>query len=55
MRKEDRKLALSHDVLMNIEKPARYIGGELNSVMKSKDAISLRFCMCFTDIYEIGM
>lgn len=55
MRKEDRKLALSHDVLMNIEKPARYIGGELNSVMKSKDEISLRFCMCFPDIYEIGM
>lgn len=55
MDKKNRKLALSRDVLMSIEKPARYIGGELNSIMKTKAEISLRFCMCFPDIYEIGM
>lgn len=55
MHKKDRKLALSRDILMSIEKPARYIGGELNSVNKSKADISLRFVMCFPDIYEIGM
>lgn len=55
MKKEDRVLALDHDVLMSIEKPARYIGGELNSVNKTKSDIRLRFCMCFPDIYEIGM
>ena len=55
MKKEDRKLALSHEILMSVEKPIRYVGGELNSVYKSKDEISLRFVMCFPDIYEIGM
>lgn len=51
----NRTLALSNDVLMQIEKPARYIGGELNSVMKAKEDVRLRFVMCFPDIYEIGM
>ena len=51
----ERKLALSNDILMSVEKPARYIGGELNSVMKAKSDIRLRFVMCFPDIYEIGM
>ena len=55
MKYEERKLALSHDELMSIEKPARYTGGELGSIMKTKTDISLRFCMCFPDIYEIGM
>lgn len=55
MKKEDRILALDHDTLMSIEKPARYIGGELNSINKAKSDIRLRFCMCFPDIYEIGM
>lgn len=55
MKKEDRILALDHDTLMSIEKPARYIGGELNSVNKTKSDVRLRFCMCFPDIYEIGM
>lgn len=50
-----RSLALSHDILMKIEKPARYIGGELNSVMKEKARVKLRFAMCFPDVYEIGM
>lgn len=50
-----RKLALSHDILMSIDKPARYIGGEFNSVNKDKDKVDIRFCMCFPDVYEIGM
>ena len=40
---------------MSIEKPARYIGGEYNSVMKDKEQVDVRFCMCFPDVYEIGM
>lgn len=50
-----RKLALSDDILMTVEKPARYIGNEINSVMKNKDDIKVRFVMCFPDVYEIGM
>ena len=50
-----RKLALPDEILMKVEKPARYIGGEYNSVMKDKDTIDVRFCMCFPDVYEIGM
>ena len=48
-------LALSDDILMKIEKPARYIGNELNAVYKDKSAVDVRFCMCFPDVYEIGM
>lgn len=50
-----RKLALSDDILMQVEKPARYIGNEVNSVMKDKAKVGLRFAMCFPDVYEIGM
>ena len=50
-----RKLALPDDILLNIEKPARYIGGEVNAVMKDKDTVDIRFAMCFPDVYEIGM
>ncbi len=50
-----RKLALNDEILLNIEKPARYIGGEVNSVMKAKDEVDIRFAMCFPDVYEIGM
>ncbi len=50
-----RKLALDDEILLNIEKPARYIGGEVNSVMKDKDQVDIRFAMCFPDVYEIGM
>ena len=50
-----RKLALNDEILLKIEKPARYIGGEVNSVMKDKDQVDIRFAMCFPDVYEIGM
>lgn len=50
-----RKLALNDEILMTIDKPARYIGNELNSVMKDTSQIDIRFAMCFPDVYEIGM
>lgn len=50
-----RKLALSDDILLKVEKPARYIGNEVNSVMKDKNHVDIRFAMCFPDVYEIGM
>lgn len=50
-----RKLALSDELLLRIEKPARYIGNEVNSVMKDKSKVGIRFAMCFPDVYEIGM
>ena len=49
------KLALNDDILMKIEKPARYIGNEVNAVVKDLNNIDVRFCMCFPDVYEIGM
>ena len=49
------KLALSDDILMKIEKPARYIGGEVNSVVKRKEDVDVRIAFCFPDVYEIGM
>ncbi|MCH5269893.1 MAG: TIGR03960 family B12-binding radical SAM protein [Lachnospiraceae bacterium] len=49
------KLALSDDILLSIEKPARYIGGEVNSVVKKKEEVDVRIAFCFPDVYEIGM
>ena len=49
-----RKLALNDEILLSIEKPARYIGGEVNSVMKDAGKVDIRFAMCFPDVYEIG-
>lgn len=50
-----RKLALSDEILMQVEKPARYIGNEINMVKKNPSEVDVRFCMCFPDVYEIGM
>lgn len=50
-----RKLALNDEILLTIDKPARYIGGEVNSVMKENKEELIRFAMCFPDVYEIGM
>ena len=49
------KLALSDEILLTIEHPERYIGGEINSVKKNKEGVDTRFAMCFPDVYEIGM
>ncbi len=50
-----RKLALSDEILLSVDKPARYIGGEVNSVMKDPEKVDIRFAMCFPDVYEISM
>lgn len=50
-----RKLQLSEEILMQVEKPARYIGNEVNAVMKDPEKVDIRFAMCFPDVYEIGM
>jgi radical SAM family uncharacterized protein len=50
-----RKLALSDEILLTVDKPARYIGNEVNMVAKDLNQIDIRFCMCFPDVYEIGM
>ena len=50
-----RKLALRDEILLQIDKAARYIGGEVNAVMKNKDNVDIRFAMAFPDVYEIGM
>ncbi|MGO5335721.1 TIGR03960 family B12-binding radical SAM protein [Bilifractor sp. LCP19S3_H10] len=53
-----RRLALSDEILLSIDKPARYIGNEVNAVDKSESfdpEKMIRFCMCFPDVYEIGM
>ena len=47
-------LALTDEVLLSIEKPVRYIGHEVNAVMKDPEG-KVRFAMCFPDVYEIGM
>lgn len=49
------KLALSDEILLTVEKPARYIGNEVNAVIKNPEDVDIRFCMCFPDVYEIGM
>lgn len=42
-------------ILQYVQKPARYSGGELNSVIKDADKVDIRYAFCFPDIYEIGM
>lgn len=42
-------------ILMKVQKPTRYTGGELNCVMKNPDEVSCRFGFCFPDVYEIAM
>ena len=49
------KLALDDEILLSIEKPERYIGGEVNMVKKDPATIDIRVAMCFPDVYEIGM
>lgn len=50
-----RKLALPDEILLQIDKPARYIGQEINTTKKDLSNIDIRFAMCFPDVYEIGM
>ena len=50
-----RKLALSDEILLSVDKAARYIGGEVNSVMKDLKEVTTRVAFCFPDVYKIGM
>ncbi len=50
-----RKLALSDEILMSVDKAARYIGGEVNSVLKDKEKVDIRVAFAFPDVFEIGM
>ncbi|MCR4743651.1 MAG: TIGR03960 family B12-binding radical SAM protein [Lachnospiraceae bacterium] len=50
-----KKTALKDEYLLEIEKPERYIGNEINAVFKEKEKVDIRFAMCFPDVYEIGM
>ncbi len=43
------------NILLQVQKPARYTGGELNSITKNKDDVAVRFAFCFPDLYEVGM
>lgn len=49
------ELALRDEILLRVEKPARYIGNEVNAVVKDKNSVDVRIAMCFPDVYEIGM
>lgn len=42
-------------ILTKVQKPGRYAGGELNSVVKDKETVNIRFAFCFPDLYEVGM
>lgn len=47
--------ALKDEILLKIDKPARYIGNEVNMVRKNPKDVAIRFAICFPDVYEIGM
>lgn len=46
---------ITDDILCKVEKPSRYVGGELNQVIKNPDDVNIRFAFCFPDVYEVGM
>ncbi|SHI48770.1 radical SAM family uncharacterized protein [Clostridium cavendishii DSM 21758] len=46
---------VSDDILYKVEKPSRYIGGELNEIIKNPKEVDIRFGFCFPDVYEVGM
>lgn len=46
---------ITDNILCKVEKPARYVGGELNEVVKNPKEVDIRFAFCFPDVYEVGM
>lgn len=46
---------MDYEILMQVEKPARYIGNEINMVVKNPSDVDIRFAFCFPDAYEVGM
>lgn len=49
------KPALSDEILLSVDKPARYLGNEVNMIKKDPSQVDIRAAMCFPDVYEIGM
>ena len=47
--------AVSDEILLQVEKPARYVGREVNMVKKNPSDVDIRFAFCFPDVYEAGM
>ena len=45
---------LPDELLLQVEKPARYTGNEINMVIKDPEKIDIRFAFCFPDVYEVG-
>ena len=43
------------NIWMQVQKPGRYTGGEVNSTVKDKSSVSVRFALCYPDLYEVGM
>ncbi len=50
-----RKLALNDEILLSVQQPARYIGGEVNMAVKDPKKVATKFVLAFPDLYEIGM
>ena len=46
---------ITDDILCKVEKPSRYVGGELNEIIKNPEEVDIRFAFCFPDVYEVGM
>lgn len=46
---------ISEEILSKVTKPARYTGGEINSVVKDLSDVKIRYAVCFPDVYEVGM
>ena len=46
---------ITDDILCKVEKPSRYVGGELNQVITNPKDVNIRFAFCFPDVYEVGM
>ena len=47
--------AVSDEILLQVDKPARYVGVEVNMVKKNISDVDIRFAFCFPDVYEVGM
>ncbi len=48
-------ITIPQELLLRVQRPARYTGGEPGQVVKDPDAVDVRFGLCFPDAYEIGM
>ena len=49
------QVKIPDSLLLSVQKPARYIGGEVNTIHKDLSQIDTHFCFCFPDVYDVGM